>query len=378
MKFVMVKGIQLPIQLDDNNEPIRTVDIQLLRAGQFYKEGFGKFTLNEKLFDTFIAAFEKEKAGELPIDYDHGFFKKGTSKAGGWIKRLFKKGTDELWASVEWVHKTAQQIKDGEYRYISPEIMFADKDEKGNPTGPRLIAASLTNRPFIPGMQPMMADNDKTNLCYVMTTPDAEQPATVQPLEKFEMELIKKQLNLDISADESSIIAAIKEKDAQILALEAKIEQHQKITEGKVLLDSDTLNELQANAKLGVEAKQKIEQMEMDNLIHKAINLDKTLKPSQKEWAENTYKASKQLLLDYLKTATPLNDLTTEIGDGGPGKPTVKDPEQKLITLANEKIKEDKTLSFDQAFEAVCDENNDLYKAYNAAQEKNALTNPLL
>ncbi len=80
----------------------------------------------------------------LVIDRDHqaDLAPPGTPiKAAGWIKRLFEKDGG-IWGEVEWTPAATQELKDKEYRYISPTF---EHDKQGNVV--RILRASLTNTP---------------------------------------------------------------------------------------------------------------------------------------------------------------------------------------------------------------------------------------
>ena len=91
-----------------------------------------------------IAASEREHV-DLVIDRDHAtdLAPPGTAiVAAGWIKELIEHDGG-IWARVEWTPAAEQQLKDREYRYISPTF-HVDK-ATGNVT--RILRATLTNSP---------------------------------------------------------------------------------------------------------------------------------------------------------------------------------------------------------------------------------------
>jgi phage I-like protein len=92
--------------------------------------------------------------GRIPVDYEHTEHGRG-SVAAGW----FLAGTAEvvdtddgarLYADVQWSSTGAEEIRDGRYRFLSPEFSFAEKDTKTGlmTKAKEFIAATLTNRPF--------------------------------------------------------------------------------------------------------------------------------------------------------------------------------------------------------------------------------------
>ena len=101
---------------------------------------------------------------ELPIDYDHLSMdpqKPGDGIAAGWMKRVeLREDGDELWAEVEWTKDGAARIKNQEYRFVSPSFT---KDhthkETGKKIGATLLAAAITNHPFLEGMKALTLYN---------------------------------------------------------------------------------------------------------------------------------------------------------------------------------------------------------------------------
>ena len=68
---------------------------------------------------------------DLPIDYEHQPDTRredytGPVPAAGWIKELAARA-DGLWGRVEWTGRAAQMIRDKEYRYLSPSLLFDEE-----------------------------------------------------------------------------------------------------------------------------------------------------------------------------------------------------------------------------------------------------------
>ena len=145
-----------PIMLaeGDNNETW----LHLFTAGHFLKGTFKEFSINEKDFDSMIGKYRRrlseEKTEFVPIDYNHAsiYSMGGDSKAAGWVVgasnalKKRKKGK-ELWARVTLTKKARKEIKNGEWKRISPEFiprksLFDDRERT-----PELLAVALTNRP---------------------------------------------------------------------------------------------------------------------------------------------------------------------------------------------------------------------------------------
>ena len=129
--------------------------IQIMRTGSFSSKRYGNFKITQDTYKEILRNFEG--AGRIPLDFNHGSGETDPekAKAAGWIQELFVKG-DKLMAKVEFTPAAREYVANSEYRFISAEFVFgwidpADPDKRER--GAKLLAAALTNRPFIRGMR---------------------------------------------------------------------------------------------------------------------------------------------------------------------------------------------------------------------------------
>jgi phage I-like protein len=120
-----------------------------------------------------LAEYIKANPDRIPIDYDHaGAENGGSTRAAGWFTggaQVIEAGTQNplgdvqerasVWAEVKWTPTAIDEIRGGDYRFLSPEWGFTDKDPK---TGlltklKDLAAATLINRPFFKDLAPVTA-----------------------------------------------------------------------------------------------------------------------------------------------------------------------------------------------------------------------------
>jgi hypothetical protein len=74
--------------------------------------------------------------------------------AAGWMKQLeLRANGDELWAEVEWTAQGAECITKKEYRFVSPSFVKDYTHKDGRKIGTTLLAAAVTNHPFLESMQ---------------------------------------------------------------------------------------------------------------------------------------------------------------------------------------------------------------------------------
>jgi hypothetical protein len=134
--------------------------IQLAKTGSWKSKRYGAFSITREDLAQMLYNFQHitpKAPTELPIDYDHLSMdpkKPGDGAAAGWMKKLeLRDGGDTLWAEVEWTPDAADRIRKKEYRFISPSFVKDHTHKDGTKIGTTLIAAGLTNHPFLESMQ---------------------------------------------------------------------------------------------------------------------------------------------------------------------------------------------------------------------------------
>ncbi len=140
--------------------------IQLAKTGSFVSNRYGQFSITRddlrQMLHNFRTVTPKAPT-ELPIDYDHLSMapsKPGDGVAAGWLKDIeLRADGDEIWGLVEWTPRAAEQIKGGEYRFVSPSFVTDYTDKSGTKVGTTLLAAAITNHPFLEGMQALTLYN---------------------------------------------------------------------------------------------------------------------------------------------------------------------------------------------------------------------------
>ena len=133
--------------------------IQVMRCGEFVSQRYGKFSLTPADLKQMLVNFKTItpiSPTQLPVDYDHLSMdpkSPGDGRAAGWIEDLeLRHDGRELWARVEFTAAAAEAIRSKEYRFISPTFMKDYISKTGAKVGAALIAAAITNSPFLEGM----------------------------------------------------------------------------------------------------------------------------------------------------------------------------------------------------------------------------------
>lgn len=134
--------------------------IQLAKAGTFHSSRYGKFSITRDDLAQMLHNFRNVTPAaptELPIDYDHLSMnprQPGDGKAAGWLKDMeLRDEGEELWGEVEWTPEAADLIQNRAYRFVSPSFVKDHTHKDGRKIGTTLLAAAITNHPFLEGMQ---------------------------------------------------------------------------------------------------------------------------------------------------------------------------------------------------------------------------------
>lgn len=125
--------------------------------GDYVHPKAGPFTLTTDDLHEFAENINATSA--INVDRDHAFAKGLNAPAAGWFAGNAEASESGVFADAEWTPKAADEIRSGEYRFISPEFAFTKRTADGRKIPePTLLAASLTNRPFFTMMEPIAAD----------------------------------------------------------------------------------------------------------------------------------------------------------------------------------------------------------------------------
>jgi len=143
----------------------KTSWIQVARTGSFKSNRYGKFAITKTDLSEMLKNFtEVAGAGRLPVDWDHLSMdpkRPGDGAAAGWFQKLeLRADGQELWGEVEWCPIAALQISTRQYRYVSPSFQKNHVDKTGDQIGTTLLAAALTNHPFLT-MAPVTLSNGR-------------------------------------------------------------------------------------------------------------------------------------------------------------------------------------------------------------------------
>lgn len=158
------KGIRRIIKLEADAGGNAPTSIHLISVGQWRAPWHGNFEMTPDDLIEMVQHFEAGEASvegskKLPINYGHDI----SGKAAGWITRLWiDESGNQLWGDVEWTPEGTRMLKEGEFRYISPEwnprsVPYQDPEDEERWLNNVFTGAGLTNIPLFKKLKPVMA-----------------------------------------------------------------------------------------------------------------------------------------------------------------------------------------------------------------------------
>lgn len=166
--------------------------IQVARTGSFVSNRYGKFSITRDDLKQMVTNFRTvtpKAPTMLPVDYDHLSMdpkKPGDGMAAGWMQDLELRDDGEtLWASVEWTPDGASAIKKRAYQFVSPSFVKDYVYKDGRDIGTTLLAAAITNHPFLEGMKALTLSAGLRELAH-LNLADEKQPPTPPTAEAVE------------------------------------------------------------------------------------------------------------------------------------------------------------------------------------------------
>lgn len=312
-------------QLDDKGNS----EIQIMKTGEFIHPKYGKFKISEEDLSLFIKNFtEKVRGVDIAVDVEH----EPELGAVGWIKKVYKKGKDALYALVEWTKEGLDLVQNGKFRYISPDFNFVWMDEFGKKIKNVLNGVALTNRPFFKNMEPViLSERFKDEVFKNITTEVQDIKITVEGGEKKMGELAEKIKNIietenisdeDIIAKVSELVGKKEEAEgvtaSEFSALKATVESQKAIIE--------TMKSSNAGLEL------KLKETEAEKKVNDAISARK-LMPKQTEWAKAYALKDPEGFAKFIEGSTPLDaNLFKEVGASAGGEvPVVLSESEKEV-----------------------------------------------
>jgi hypothetical protein len=174
----------------EEGEPARRW-IQVAKTGKFLSSVYGEFEITTADLKQMVHNFKNitpVAPTQLPVDYDHLSMNPktpGDGRAAGWFTgpMELRNNDTELWAEVEFTPDAATAVNKKEYRFVSPSFVKDYRWKDGRKIGTTLIAAAITNHPFLEGMAAITLSHGLGEIAVDLAFPPkpAGPPAGGQP-----------------------------------------------------------------------------------------------------------------------------------------------------------------------------------------------------
>lgn len=259
--------------------------VQVLPSGEIITGHDGRQWRNNP--DGVVAAFN-QRGRPLLIDWEHASEHRAPqgldAPASGWLNAMEVRN-GEVWGQVEWTERAANQIRNREYRFLSPVILYSPKTRRIA----RVDSLGLTNKPNF-------------SLKALNREQTEESPMTLS-------DALRKALNLADDATEVQAVTAIQALENKARAANT-LQEHPTpdLTKFVPRADYDQLKERAANAEQKLKTLQQ-EQSDaaMDELINQGVK-DGKIAPSSVEFFKASCRQEDGLekLRKYLESAPKL------------------------------------------------------------------------
>lgn len=131
--------------------------IQAAPMGTFHHPVYGETVIDDAKIDSYIDNFQQNIYGqEPPISYEHfGMDSSKGHKAAGWVKGMERR-EDGMWWLVAFTEEATKEVREGAWRYFSPE-WYDEWTDPATQTAYTDVPAggALTNNPFYKNMVPL-------------------------------------------------------------------------------------------------------------------------------------------------------------------------------------------------------------------------------
>jgi phage I-like protein len=162
VKDVRPDGVELIGFLHDTHELTEALGsdrqgwLMAFPFGNYLHPRYGEIDLTTEKLTQMRDNFEAGVRGQdVPLDYQHGEDPAKGGRAAGWVLAMDLK-EDGLYWHVQMTPTALQEIRDGEWRYFSPEYAEEWQEPRSRNTFNNVVfAGALTNSPFLKGIAPL-------------------------------------------------------------------------------------------------------------------------------------------------------------------------------------------------------------------------------
>ena len=287
--------------------------VQYLRVGKFNHPKYGKFEITPVILAELKKSFDNKVRG---IDTSFDYFHDSDKEASAWVQSFeLSEDGQGLYANVEWTPVAEKKLAEKELKYFSPDFGFKwTNPETGEVHKNVIFGGGLTNRPFVKGMDAIVASENKET-----------EMKTVEELTAENLKLSEEKSSLEKQMGEMQPNSAVDELKAKIAELQGQLAK----------LQGD--NEAALSEKKQLEEKIACSEKEAEFTV--LLSEGKACAAQKEAFMKNDMK-------EFLKLAEKVN-LNNQGNGGGAGESG--DEVEKTIKLAEEKQKADPKLSRGEA-----------------------------
>lgn len=289
----------------------------------------------------------RRNGDKIPVDYDHEGATGGSTKAAGWLTGAARVTTTDrgpiLEAEVQWTPDGAAAVRNGDFRMISSEFNFHDRDKKSGllTKAKEFIAATLTNRPYFRQLAPVASQLDDLQVAALAA--DLEVPAeefarfltthggraASRKEHQVDASVLAKSLGLPEDATEEQITEAVTAAQAAQTELETVKAENAELKASAG--DNDRIAKLESE--LANEKKLRLDG-ELESTLATAVT-ERKIDPAQKAVLAEQYADNPAGLKTLLATFT--SKPAGERGSGGEARTDGK-PDLKPIVVQGSEI----------------------------------------
>ncbi|KUM39009.1 phage protease [Arthrobacter sp. EpRS71] len=337
-----IKGFHNLVKISADADGNAPKTIELLRTGKWNTPWHGDFEITREDIQQFVLHASigvglVQADPKIPLNYGHASY----DKAAGWIPSVYASDDGEaLLGDPDWTPAAVQAIKDGEWKYISPEFNpssypWEDPEEEFHFVKNVITGAALTNIPLFKKLKPIQA----SRLPVQPVKADATGTSDNSKGDNMTLEEIRAKEVAELNDEEKAFLAEHKsELSAEDLekyglkgaeADKPADEDEEKPEPSKVeasaikgLTDAE-ITQLRADAEAGREAKRELEENRARTFVQASIKAGR-VKSDQQDAAVKLLLASKgeqRTRLEAFINGLPENKLITadELGSGKGG-----------------------------------------------------------
>lgn len=368
-------------------------EIQILGCGKWNHPQYGPIVIEPRDITEFKDNFYRGLRRDICITEGHETMDE--KPAIGWIKTLIDRGTEGLFATMEWTKQGKTLLAEKQYKYFSPEFYSEYEDPETREIYENvLVGGALTNKPYFKSLKAvMLSEHGIKNPSYQFNYSNnmelkdivIKSPGELTPEEQAFLRSKEAELTTDQKTTFQSVLSAANPEAPQDEAPQSegtpapttpasdnpsedrKVEASEQ--KGRFMSEAE-IRLLEEKANQGASAFAELENRKLSDRVGKMLfsesNKDGRFFPKQHDAVVNFLKTLSETQRDQFTNIVNNMPKVGLFGEIGTGMGVVTDAYREINDLANEKMKASEgKLSYSEALSQISKENPDLFKRYN-------------